>query len=252
MHLGRLEGDAWDFQTIHEGPNWGFYPVLVISDSGRVTGILHFLFDGYQLIRSFPDGQGGWKAETLGMVGDGASLMGLQTRDGGKVHLAFQTNRFNNEVHRRVVASWDPKTEHFDREATPSWGDTASWIGLGPGGEPIVLRSRLDKRGALEQYFEIKRNGVWSKYADYIEPHGIIGAPSVGPRGVIHLVAWDAQQGLTLWTGKGKKWTATLIARQLESDPNRALVRFDSRGRPVILVGRLGEPFGWLRVLRTR
>ena len=75
----------------------------------------------------------------------------------------------------------------------------------------------------------------------------------IGPDGAAYIATWQNPPGqLVLWRGKGDDWSSQIVATKLPEAPNWIVVRFDPQSRPVVMAGKLGEPFGWLKAYRLR
>ena len=244
----RTQPGVWEREMIHEHGNIGFYPVMLVDDGGQLTDVFHFSFGGYYLLHSFRQGDK-WDAEILGEQGDGYALEGSKHEE--VLHLITDTNRFNGDNGNRVYLQWKPGGE-LVRERLPAAFGYAKAIRVLRDGRPIVSQLRDDSDSST-QLLTRTENG-WQQYQKMPESLAIHSDNwEIGPDGATYVVAWQAEnQRVVLWRGLGDAWSGQVIAtaENLPAAPIAIWLRFDPQGHPVVVIGKLGEPFSWLKAYR--
>ena len=241
----------WEFRTIRQHGNSGFYPVLVQRD-GQVVEILHFSFDGFYLKRSRPtDGQE-WSEETIGRQGDGMILQS-RTDPHGALHLLFTTNRVNGFPGGTHYVRWNADLGDWQPEAVSS-SSYAHSLDLLSDGTPVVLKNVVNIE-TLQGSDRWMRRTVTGWRTHQILPANIrrLGMPAIGPDDTTFIVAYRKQDNaVSLWTGRKDKWTESLIATGFQGTPDWSAIRFDGRGLPVIVLVNGKTIPCWIQVLRPR
>ncbi len=237
----QAHGNRWTWETLHSHGNWGFYPLLRLSADSKLVEVVHFSYDGFYVVRSTPNqrGDGEWQAEKIGLQGDGLRMSGKWDAK-GHLHLVFDRNRFNSDPAPRMYACWDGRRLRSD-VIDPLQPISLRHVEFSPDGSPVVLLGR--------RLLQATSSG-WQEYARLPPLPAITLA--IGPQGEVFLATWDhSQQRLLLWQGQAGRWSAKAVAGPFaEGEPDWWTMRFDHEQRPVLVVGRLGDPYGWLRIVR--
>jgi hypothetical protein len=244
IQLGRRTARRqWTFQTIHQHGNWGFYPILRLDREGRPAELVHFSFGGFYLVRSAPEADilQEWTTRLIGQQGDGLHLVGVGAPD-GTLHMMFRANRCNNDPSPSIFARWDGQQLH--REIVdPIRPATLCHLAFAPDGAPVVLNDdRLMRRISTG----------WSDFGSL--PRSSATGFEINGQGTVYFVDWDGgSHRLVLWKGRQNTWSAQSIADKFpEGEPNWCAVQLDQAGRPIVVAARLGEPYGWVQVLRRK
>lgn len=246
----RTEPGVWERELIHEQGNIGFYPVMLVSDEGQLTNIFHYRFEGFYLLHTFRQADK-WDVEILGEQGDGYLLKGC--RHGDVMHLIAAPNRFSGDKGNRVYLQWKPGGGEPLRERLPAAFTNAEAIRVLRDGRPIVAQLRRDS-GSTTQLLTRTEHG-WQEYQRLPASLEVFADLwTIGPDGATYVVAWQAEEArVVLWRGLGDAWSGQIIATaaNLPAAPTTRWVRFDPQGQPVVVVGKLHEPFSWLRAYRS-
>jgi hypothetical protein len=77
---------------------------------------------------------------------------------------------------------------------------------------------------------------------------------AINREGKVYLVGLEAEnQRVVLCQGRRNSWSVKAIAQFSEgTPPNFCTPRLGPKGEPVVVVGCIHEPYGWLRVLRRK
>jgi hypothetical protein len=120
-------------------------------------------------------------------------------------------------------------------------------IALAPDGSPVVLSERRLIRRTPAGWVEYATLPIPADRSFSVGSDGF----SLGRDGNIYFIEWDPElERAVLWESRKGSWSATTIPQFPEGSPNFYLVRPSPKGRPALVVGRIQEPYGWLRVLR--
>lgn len=248
----RTAPGVWEPELIHDHGNWGFYPALRVAADGQLTDVFHYSFAGFYLIHSFRQGEA-WKEEIVGEQGDGYRVNSWN--QGETIHLLADSNRFNTDHANRIYLRWQPGGPLL-RERLPAAFAYSELIQGLPNGQPVVMQER---NGMGEPARLLTRSSEgWKTHQRLPDDLELdIGTSTcrwaIGQDGVTYVVIWrESKKRLELWQGLGDAWSGQIVATDLPATPNQLFVRIDPSGRSVVLVGRLYEPFGWLKVLRPQ
>lgn len=246
----RTAPGVWERELIHEQGNQGFYPVMLVNDAGQLTDVFHYSFAGFYLLHSFRHADK-WDVEILGEQGDGYQIKGC--KHGNVMHLITDTNRFNGDNGNKVYLQWKPGGGEPLREPLPAAFGYPEAIRVLPDGRPIVAQLRHDS-GSFTRLLTRTENG-WQEYQRLPEGLELFADDWViGPDGATYVAAWQVEEErVVLWRGLGDAWSGQIIAtgENLPEAPNARWVRFDPQGHPVVVVGKLYEPFSWLKAYRS-
>ena len=244
----RTKPGVWEQpEKIHEQGNLGFYPAMLLNAEGRLTDVLHFTFAGNYLLHSFRQ-ENGWQAEAIGEQGDGYHMSARA--EGTAIDILTDVNRFNGDPVDGVYLRWKPDGSEPIRERLPAATYYAQQISRLPNGQPVALQHRHDADGPARLVTRTETG--WSEYQRL--PLGLeIRAWEIGPDGAAYVASWQDQQSrFVLWRGQGDDWSGQIVATKLPAEPNWMVIRFDPQDRPIVAVGKLGEPFGWLKAYRRK
>jgi hypothetical protein len=242
LYLGRRTGqDAWEFQTVHPNGNWGFHPIVRLDHAREPCEIVHFSFGGSYTVRSTAtEGDGEpWNSAPIGPQGFGLRLHGRwDTND--NLHAVCDMHRYAGDTGPRTYGLWDGT--QFRRENIDPFAQISLLhLELAPDGNPVVLLgTQLVKRS----------DGQWTEYEKLpAQPDQCF---ALARDGTIYFAKWDGEERrLLFYQGRAGDWSVNPIAWTTgEAAPNWWTIRLDNQDRPVIVAGRLHEPYGWIRVLR--
>jgi hypothetical protein len=246
----RQARDQWAFETIHEHGNMGFYPLLRLDDTGNPAELFHFTFGGFYLVRSTSgDGDADkWTAELIGQQGDGTDMGGSWSYD-GKLHMVFRVNRFNSDPGMFTHACWDGR--ELRREVVdPFQSISLPQVQFAPDGSPIVLVGNRLMGQAANRWAEFTTLPISSDrtFSPSTE------AFAIDQKGNAFFVYLDATtHSVPLCEGRKDSWSVKAIAHFREgTPPNFCTLRLGPNGEPVVVVGCIHEPYGWVRVLRRK
>ncbi|MFO0818153.1 MAG: WD40 repeat domain-containing serine/threonine-protein kinase [Pirellulales bacterium] len=240
----------WTFETVAPSGNWGHYPCFGAARGGDVTELFHFGYDGSFLRRSFRDGNQ-WRTEIVGDWGSGMALDGAVDHQGA-LHMVYSPERFPRDRPICVYAVW--KQGQLSTETiTFRPGVIPSTFQLSPQGTPHIGRT---ERGNLIEI--LRREG--DRWQTLVEPPPSIGqypaTYALGEQGEVYLVELveeAARWELRLLTWDQKRWDLRRIQAEVGTEPPSDLkLLIDAQGQPALVVGKLRQPRGWLKLLRPK
>jgi hypothetical protein len=243
----RVSPQQWDEEEVIDQMNAGGYP-FVVTREGNVQDILHFDYYSHLWRRTYRVGSS-WEHGALGFTGDGQHLQSCVGPD-ASYHFIFRTNRFNSDPGAPIYANWDGK--RLVREVVDPGGLNLR-IQVTSEGIPLVLLRRPGPGGS-HSYVVGRRTSRerWKYEAEPVPPVGCdVGDFACGPDGEMYVVTFYDEEArrLVMWRQSLGAWHVEVVADEWESDPDWCMVRVDSQGQPVIVVGRSGEN-SWVRVFR--
>lgn len=240
----------WIYEAIEPHGNLGFYPSIVQDSSGSISEVFHYAFAGNQLIRSQRTSEG-WRSEPFGIQGDGLRFW-MRKGKADNLHFVFQSHRFNTDPRPYMYGVWDGK--NWSHQVIDPSGSASNWLQLLPDGTPVVMISETETDGVTEsRYLARFAAGGWEKWLALPTGLNPLWPPfAIGSRGETYSVSWDqTQRELLLWTHAGSKWSAATIAGELpDAPPNWCSIRTTPSGGPIVVVGSLNKPFGWILLLQ--
>lgn len=248
----RRPNGTWHFENVVDSGNMGLFPVIAFDGKQNVSGVFHFNYDHDYLMWS-KRGRDEWNAPVrIGKQGDGFHTS-VNTPADGTLHLLFASNRFNSNPYQLRFGRWID--ENLISEPVHSSVIDAGRLLTTPDGKSAMfvrkVRSAADRRVCLF----IRDENSWSECLESKIPS------NAGPDqytlladGEILLAEWiKYDNSLLLWRQRKNKWSVSKIAGPFsEGSPNYSKVFFDQNGRPLVLVGLIGRPFGWLRVITPK
>jgi len=256
IHLGTRRGkEDWDFEQILAHGNEGFAGTLVVDEKGHATDAFWFRFSFFSMIHATPARKPGqdWNLETVGLAGDGLHCRS-QVGSDGRVHFLFRQNRFNADPAGNAYGLWDG--EAFHREVIDPAAHAIGDIELLPDGRPAVMVSRyIGDKAELESAILARGPSGWSVVARLPVACQRAGLDfAVGSDGEIYLTSIEMDKGeLRLWCHRKGVWTCRTVCRDFpHGQPSWRTVLVDRRGQPLVAVGQLHKPFGWLGVVRPK
>jgi hypothetical protein len=214
-----------------------------------VVETFHFTYAGHRWLRSFRTGAS-WDTEPIGRWGDGISLVGRHDKP-GHLHFTFRPLRFNADPGPVLYSVWpseppireviDPSASVLSFELTPDGTAVAVLRRPGPAGTNTL---HLARRVAAQWKYELLPEYLGQVFGDF----------AIGPDGQMFFVTWNTEtRELLLHRRHADRWLTEIVAATLETEPSMFVLRIDSHGRPVVIVGRLNTGRGdLLRVYRQQ
>lgn len=217
-------------ETIQRDCNSGFYPVIRMAGGG-VGEVAYFSFNGYNLERSFRAG-GSWQTEIIGRQGDGANLTAV-SGSGDDWHLAFRTNRFNADNRPPYLLSRTGGTWH--RSAPSPAARSCLGVFRTDHGEIDLVLMRDVSQGRKQ--YALWRQTAHQLWTENVLPfEGRIVPESFAVfRSSTYACGINAADQLVLIEYGDGSMTSAALADVPDDTLVSAVVKFDSKGKPVVV-----------------